>query len=380
MIKAKNLSGDIYIYNAKNVYEFKSKFNIPVKMLKMFSFNNQNELENTVLLNENEIYFIYFDYGDGLKEWVDKDKLSWALLSFNYNAIHMLENNLNKINWSNLCKNPNAYSILKSNISENLSNISKYDWKFLSYTPPEIFPILEKYPDKINWDSISSLPEAIPILEKNLDKVNWLLFSKMPEAIPILEKNLDKVDWNFLSMNSNAIHILENNLNKISWSFLSKNSNAYYLLKNNIDKINWNFIVVNSDYRVVELIKQNIDKLSDWAWRGLCSNNKNKEMLSLLETNLDKVSWDVLSRNDNDRAIDILEKNVNKIEWMSFCYNTNPKAIDILENNINNINWDILSLSDNPHAIRILEKNIDKINWRNISKNPLIFYPNSYNL
>ena len=54
MIKAKNLSGDIYIYNAKNVYEFKSKFNIPVKMLKMFSFNNQNELENTVLLNENE--------------------------------------------------------------------------------------------------------------------------------------------------------------------------------------------------------------------------------------------------------------------------------------------------------------------------------------
>ena len=49
----------------------------------------------------------------------------------------------------------------------------------------------------------------------------------------------------------------------------------------------------------------------------------------------------------------------------------NPNAVHILEANMDKINWDILS--ENPNAIHILEKNIDKIEWRYLSANPSIF-------
>ena len=49
----------------------------------------------------------------------------------------------------------------------------------------------------------------------------------------------------------------------------------------------------------------------------------------------------------------------------------NPKAIHILEQNLDKIDW--LMLSQNPAAIHILEKNIDKISWELILTNPAIF-------
>jgi hypothetical protein len=83
--------------------------------------------------------------------------------------------------------------------------IDKVDWHELSYNPNAIH-ILEKNLDKVNWDWLSQNPNAIHILEKNidkLDKVSWYWLSKNPNAIHILENNLDKVSWENLSRNPN---------------------------------------------------------------------------------------------------------------------------------------------------------------------------------
>ena len=88
-----------------------------------------------------------------LREWIPVDNLNWANLAYNENpnAIHLLEQNLNKVNWDWLSRNPNA----------------------------------------------------IHILEQNLNKLNWYWLSKNPNAIHILEQNLDKVKLSWLSDNPN---------------------------------------------------------------------------------------------------------------------------------------------------------------------------------
>jgi hypothetical protein len=59
-----------------------------------------------------------------LHDWIPEDKLNWAYLSKNPNAIQLLEENLDKIDWNSLCSNPNSIQLL------------------------------EKYPEKINWGFI----------------------------------------------------------------------------------------------------------------------------------------------------------------------------------------------------------------------------------
>ena len=66
-----------------------------------------------------------------------------------------------------------------------------------------------------------------------------------PNSIKLLEKNPDKINWDNLSENENAIHLLERNPDKINWRNLSTNPNAIELLKENPDKINWYHISRN---------------------------------------------------------------------------------------------------------------------------------------
>jgi hypothetical protein len=50
-----------------------------------------------------------------LKEWV---QINWVGLSSNPNAIHMIENNLDKVDWETLSMNPNAIHILENNLDK----------------------------------------------------------------------------------------------------------------------------------------------------------------------------------------------------------------------------------------------------------------------
>ena len=39
-----------------------------------------------------------------------KNKINWSMLSYNHNAIQLLEKNIDKIHWTNLSENINAVS------------------------------------------------------------------------------------------------------------------------------------------------------------------------------------------------------------------------------------------------------------------------------
>ena len=86
-----------------------------------------------------------YKFLDWALDWDNKDILNSSLedLSRNPNAIHFLEQKLDKVNWDCLSTNPNAIHLLEQN------------------------------PDKINWDYLSENPNAIYLLEENLDKVDW---------------------------------------------------------------------------------------------------------------------------------------------------------------------------------------------------------------
>ncbi len=63
---------------------------------------------------------------------------------------------------------------------------------------------------------------------------------------------------------------------------------------------------------------------------------------------------------------------INNLIWSSLSANKN--AITFIKENPDKICWS--SLSYNPNAISILETNIDKINWKNLSySNLILFYP-----
>jgi hypothetical protein len=91
-------------------------------------------------------------------------------------------------------------------------------------------------------------PNAIHILEKNPDKVDWNYLSRNLNAIHILEKNLGRVDWKCLSKNPNAIHILEKNLGRVDWKCLSQNPSIF--------ELDMNFIKSRMDIIREELIQK----------------------------------------------------------------------------------------------------------------------------
>jgi hypothetical protein len=70
-------------------------------------------------------------------------------------------------------------------------------------------------------------------LEKHIDKLNaecWSELSKRAVAVPLLEKYPEHIDWVRLSLNAGAIHLLEQYPEKIDWGFLSANRNGSHLL------------------------------------------------------------------------------------------------------------------------------------------------------
>ena len=98
-----------------------------------------------------------------LSDWIPEDKLKWDYLSFNPNAIHMLEANPMKINWRYLSLNSNAIHMLEAN------------------------------PEKINWYNLSKNPNAMHMLkmvlqhdpDKPLAVINWKWLSENPSIFEI---------------------------------------------------------------------------------------------------------------------------------------------------------------------------------------------------
>ena len=64
-----------------------------------------------------------------LREWIPPENLNWGVLSENSEAIHILEQNLDKIYWPLLSSNPKAIHLISEALEKNPNKIC---WIMLS--------------------------------------------------------------------------------------------------------------------------------------------------------------------------------------------------------------------------------------------------------
>ena len=85
---------------------------------------------------------------------------------------------------------------------------------------PRAIELLEKYPHKICWLTLSLNPNAIHILKDNTEKINWRELSRNPNAMELLRSNKDKIVWKMLCQNPNASELLEEQPDKHTTNLL----------------------------------------------------------------------------------------------------------------------------------------------------------------
>ena len=283
------------------------------------------------------------------------DKICWRRLADNPSAIPILEKHLDMlflddVSFRYLCINPNPDVIpLIEKILEQAPE--KIDWAYLARNP-NAMPIIKKNLDKIfdnqytfqNFLRDNTHPEAIRIIEQNLDKiddVSWHCLSHNSSAIPILEKNLDKyISWHTLIQYPNALHLIEKNLDKINPLYLLTYPHTIHL----VDRIE------ESRFR----------SLTELSWGFVCDRltERNrpiqKKIMSYFEEYIDNLDFRRLSKVAS--AIRILERNLDKVDWYMMCQN--PEAIHILEKNQDKIDWNSLSFNSEifDYSYEYLEK------------------------
>jgi hypothetical protein len=168
----------------------------------------------------------------------DNEKIAWSNLCENPEAITLLEKSPDKIVWFNLSanKSPRATKLLmerveyENSLSKDTYNhlTNKINWAYMSNNQNAI-KILEANQSKIVRSALSNNPKAIKILETNQGKIDWEVLSGNPEAIRLLKENPQRIVWDRLARNTNAMSILEANQANINWGELSANEGIFIL-------------------------------------------------------------------------------------------------------------------------------------------------------
>jgi hypothetical protein len=168
----------------------------------------------------------------------DNEKIAWNNLCENPEAIALLEKSPDKIVWFNLSanKSPKATKLLnerveyENSLSKDTYNhlTNKINWAYMSNNQNAI-KILEANQSKIVRSALSNNPKAIKILETNQGKIDWEVLSGNPEAIRLLKENPQRIVWDRLARNTNAMSILEANQANINWGELSTNEGIFIL-------------------------------------------------------------------------------------------------------------------------------------------------------
>lgn len=124
----------------------------------------------------------------------EKERLFWAQLSKNPNAISILRQNVDKINWAALSQNPNAISLLET-------HVEKIHW-FQLCKNPNAMPIFLKYPEKITqshyFKELCKNPNAhllVSLFEDNLEHLDWRDLITNPFLVDFIKKHSERVDW-----------------------------------------------------------------------------------------------------------------------------------------------------------------------------------------
>ena len=324
-----------------------------------------------------------------LLDWVATSNLCWKGLSRNPNAIDLLKQNLDKIDIIELLDNPNILDIIHlidTTLLEKELNYFSNSPSTRSISNINAIELLKNHQNKICWYDLSINPYAVKILKNKCPDslaIDWdfLSMNKNPEAIELLKQNPKKINWLWLSSNpcNEAIELLKQNPKKINWSILSRNRNpeAIKLLEQNPKRINWSNLSRNSTDEAIKILKQ-YPKKHCYNMAGL-SQNENPEAIKLLKQNpycISRISY-YLAMNPTDEAIQLLIDNIDKItdiSWSGLAINRNPKAIQLLKDNLDKLdNYQVLSYTKNPYIIDLLKENQHLIFWDVLSDNPNIF-------
>lgn len=98
---------------------------------------------------------------------------------------------------------------VRANFNLVRSRYGCFWWENLSKNP-HLVAFFETYPEKIDWQRLSSNPSptAIRLLEKHPDKINWVTLSYNPNAIHLLKGTTAPVCLNGLARNPRMIEVV----------------------------------------------------------------------------------------------------------------------------------------------------------------------------
>ncbi|MCP4524129.1 MAG: hypothetical protein GY828_07975, partial [Candidatus Gracilibacteria bacterium] len=118
--------------------------------------------------------------------------------------------------------------ITLENYKEQLWDLDKVDWYYISEFQKLSEAFIEKFHDKVDWDYISRYQKlSDSFIETHQDKVDWWFISKhqkLSEAI--IEKFQDKVDWyNISEYQKLSESFIEKFQGKVSWFNISECQN-----------------------------------------------------------------------------------------------------------------------------------------------------------
>jgi len=201
----------------------------------------------------------------------------------------------------------------------------------------------EYYLERLRCDYLASNSVAFELFMEKVNKRQCQeyipsMFGEYIEWIWMyLAKNTDPKAIKYIAKNIKKIKQIKNaNLKSFFWEILSKNPSAIELLNRKSKYINWNALLANKN--AMELIRNNMDKITDWT---MLSSNTNDEAIEMLKQEPSKINWQLLASNENPKAVEMLEneckRDPNKCMDMRLLYELykNPNAMNLIKDNFN---------------------------------------------
>lgn len=307
------------------------------------------------------------------------DKLSFL----DFSILFSENKNINDLSSSFICKVLDKALLTFTEMDDDYDQITEDDY---------VQMIIDEICKKCNKINILKkyIPQFIEIgifYDECLDSI-----AQNPYAFPIIFEYFDKIKKTSLYLNLELPikYVIFERLNFMHLESLSFNKKMLPILQLYVNQLNikcWNNLCEIEDNNTINFIDENINKLDYLCWSSLC---KNKCALNLIKKhfkfimNLNdkhkdqyKNLWSDLSENENKELLDILEQNIENIDWKYFSANKNiiyflrkyPRYIEKIDLEVG---------SKNRKLIFILMKNKNIILKSNIFyyeflKNPALF-------
>lgn len=142
----------------------------------------------------------------------------------------------------------------------------------------EVFALIDRHQDKIDWDCFSQyqlLTSTLPLVERYQDKINWRYFSMyQPLAqvslLPFIDRYQDRIDWSGFSSyqsltNESVFPIVDRFLHKLDWEEITRTQRlTVSFMKRYADHLYWDCLVHNK-YLTLDIVEQFAERGNLWS-------------------------------------------------------------------------------------------------------------------